>query len=122
MHGAAQKAIGKRIKEYREKCGLTQEMLAEKTDLTPNYISAVERGISFPRFEKLIAIINAIGASADQIFADVKHGGNALLRPLQGNRAAPVPRTAAHLRRGGNHDRRGKKGIKNTRRACALRV
>lgn len=71
MHGAAQKAIGKRIKEYREKCGLTQEMLAEKTDLTPNYISAVERGISFPRFEKLIAIINAIGASADQIFADV---------------------------------------------------
>ena len=62
MHGAAQKAIGKRIKEYREKCGLTQEMLAEKTDLTPNYISAVERGISFPRFEKLIAIINAIGA------------------------------------------------------------
>ena len=67
MHGAAQKAIGKRIKEYREKCGLTQEMLAEKTDLTPNYISAVERGISFPRFEKLIAIINAIGASADVV-------------------------------------------------------
>ena len=28
MHGAAQKAIGKRIKENREKCGLTPEMLA----------------------------------------------------------------------------------------------
>lgn len=72
MQGTAQqKAIGTRIKEYREKCGLTQEALAERTELTPNYISAVERGVSFPRFEKLIAIINAIGASADQIFADV---------------------------------------------------
>ena len=42
MQGTAQqKAIGKRIKEYREKCGLTQEALAEWTELTPNYISAV---------------------------------------------------------------------------------
>ncbi len=65
------KAIGKRIKEYREKSGLTQEKLAEKTHLSASYLSAVERGASFPRIEKLIAIMNAIGATADQIFIDV---------------------------------------------------
>ena len=63
--------IGRRIKEYRRQSGLTQEELAEKVHLTPNYISAIERGYSFPRIEALIDIMNCIGASADQIFCDV---------------------------------------------------
>ena len=63
--------IGKRIKEYREKIGLTQEQFAEKTGLTTNYISTVERGASFPRCEKLITILNALEVSADAIFCDV---------------------------------------------------
>ena len=63
--------IGKRIKECREKIGLTQEQFAEKTGLTTNYISTVERGASFPRCEKLITILNALEVSADAIFCDV---------------------------------------------------
>ena len=63
--------IGKQIKEYREKIGLTQEQFAEKTGLTTNYISTVERGASFPRCEKLITILNALEVSADAIFCDV---------------------------------------------------
>lgn len=65
------KAIGKRIKEYREKRGLTQEALAELVDLSTGYLSAVERGVGLPSVETLVAIMNCIGASADQIFADV---------------------------------------------------
>ena len=65
------KAIGRRIQEYRKKSGLTQEELAEKIGLSASYYSAIERGASFPRFDNLIAIINGIGASADQIFVDV---------------------------------------------------
>ena len=42
------KRIGKRIKQCRERLGLSQEAFAEKTGLTPNYISTVERGMSFP--------------------------------------------------------------------------
>ena len=34
------KAIGNRIKEYREKSGLTQEKLAEKVHLSTSYLSA----------------------------------------------------------------------------------
>ncbi len=65
------KRIGKRIKQRREALGLTQEQFAEKTGLTPNYISTVERGASFPRCEKLIIILNALETSADEIFCDV---------------------------------------------------
>ena len=47
------KRIGKRFKQCRERLGLTQEELSEKTGLTTNYISTVERGASFPRCDVL---------------------------------------------------------------------
>lgn len=65
------KRIGKRIKQHREQIGLTQEQFAEKLGVAPNYISTIERGASFPRCEKLIAIINGLETSADAIFCDV---------------------------------------------------
>ena len=65
------KRIGKRIKECREKLGMTQEDFSEKTKFSVNYISMVERGGSFPRCERLITIINTLGVSADAIFCDV---------------------------------------------------
>ena len=65
------KRIGERIKQWREQLGLTQEQFAERLGLTTNYISTVERGASFPRCEKLIAIINGLEVSADAIFCDV---------------------------------------------------
>lgn len=65
------KNIGNRIQLCREQKGLTQEKFAEMLGLTPNYISAVERGVKSPRLEKLIAIINGLGVSADEIFMDV---------------------------------------------------
>lgn len=45
--------IGKRIKESRERLGLTQEQFAEKAGFTANYISTLERGKSFPRTQFL---------------------------------------------------------------------
>ena len=65
------KRIGKRIKQRREQIDLTQEQFAEKLGVAPNYISTIERGASFPRCEKLIAIINGLETSADAIFCDV---------------------------------------------------
>ena len=65
------KRVGKRIKQRREQLGLTQEQFAEKLGVATNYISTIERGASFPRYEKLVAIINALETSADAIFRDV---------------------------------------------------
>lgn len=71
------KRIGKRFKESRERLGLTQQELAEKLNVTVNYISTIERGASFPRCEKLILLLNGLETSADSIFCDVlKHSTN----------------------------------------------
>ena len=82
------KRIGKRIKQRREQIGLTQEQFAEKLGVAPNYISTIERGASFPRYEKLIAIINGLETSADAIFCDVidhttEYRASVLSRKLQ---------------------------------------
>ena len=63
--------IGKRIKQSRERLGLTQEQFAEKAGFTANYISTLERGKSFPRCENLIILLNNLEVSADAIFCDV---------------------------------------------------
>lgn len=65
------KRIGKRIKQCRERLGLTQDQFAEKTGFTANYISTLERGASFPRCENLIILLNALEVPADAIFCDV---------------------------------------------------
>lgn len=70
-HKMIDQRIGKRIKQCRERLGLTQEEFAAKTGFSVNYISTLERGASFPRCEKLITLLNALGASADEIFCDV---------------------------------------------------
>ena len=63
--------IGIRLKEKREQAGITQAEFANQIGTSVTYISAVERGISFPRGDKLVAMLNSINASADSIFCDV---------------------------------------------------
>lgn len=63
--------IGKQIQKIRKKKGYTQQQFAEIVDLSTNYLSDIERGKSFPRADKLVAIMNALECSADELFADV---------------------------------------------------
>lgn len=44
------KLFGVRIKSLRERKGWTQENLAEKMDISPNYLSSIERGKENPTF------------------------------------------------------------------------
>lgn len=64
------KNFGKRVKQRREELGLSQEQLAAKIGVSSNYISTVECGTTFPRFDKLIKIINGLEISADPLFQD----------------------------------------------------
>lgn len=64
-------SIGKNIRKYRLMKKLRQEDLAEKADLSINYIGAIERGEKIPSLETLLVIINALGVSADMILVDV---------------------------------------------------
>lgn len=47
------------------------EELAEKAELSPNYIGAIEHGEKVPSVEALVSIMNALDASANIIFHDV---------------------------------------------------
>lgn len=66
-----EKAVGKRIQEFRKSKGLTQEELAEIVNITPHYLSALERGIYNIKLETLVNILNCLERSADEVFCDV---------------------------------------------------
>ena len=64
-------AVGARIKEAREKSGLTQEDLAAELDMSPTHISVLERGRKAPKLETLVNIANALHVSTDMLLQDV---------------------------------------------------
>lgn len=67
--------IGKNIRKFCEIKKLRQEDLAEKTDLTTNYIGMIERGKKIPSLETFINILNSLGVSADMVLSDVLDNG-----------------------------------------------
>lgn len=59
--------VGQRITERRKKFGWTQEELAEKGELTPQFVSYAESGKRAMRPENLLKISSALGVSADYL-------------------------------------------------------
>lgn len=57
----------KRIMEHRKKLGLTQEALAEKGDVTTQFVSYAESGKRAMRPENLLKISSALEVSADYL-------------------------------------------------------
>lgn len=86
-----EKIIGKRIQKIRKAKGYTQRQLAEMTDLSANYLSDIECGKSSVRLDKLVAIINALECSADDIFADVINYGYKVKSSRLSERMASLP-------------------------------
>ena len=63
------KNIGKKLKLARTKTKYTQEVLAEKTSLSPRYISQLERGIAFGSATTIVSLCNALNISTDFLFS-----------------------------------------------------
>lgn len=59
--------IGNRIIERRKKLGFTQEVLAEKGNVTTQFVSYAESGKRAMRPENLLKISSALGVSADYL-------------------------------------------------------
>ena len=62
--------IGKRIKELRIMCNLTQEELANRTELTKGYISQLENDLAEPSISTLSDIVNALGTNLTDFFKE----------------------------------------------------
>ena len=59
--------IGGNIQVAREQAGYTQDTLSEMLGMTPNHLSAIERGASGISLEALQRLCRLLGVSADRI-------------------------------------------------------
>lgn len=64
------KSFGKKIKEARNALDLTQAELAEKIEVSQNFLGDIERGIKFPSLQKLILLSNTLKVSLDYLFSE----------------------------------------------------
>ena len=60
--------LGKRIKELRKKCNLTQEQLAEKMNIDQRNLSKIECGNNFVTSDTLGKILIALNVDACELF------------------------------------------------------
>jgi transcriptional regulator with XRE-family HTH domain len=64
--------LGRTIRRYRLAAGLSQEALAERSDLHRTYVSLVERGRSNVTVEALVRIGHAVGVPASHLLAEAE--------------------------------------------------
>ena len=67
--------IGRRIREARTKRGMTQEQLAERTDITIVYLSELERGLKLPSLTVFVSIAETLHVSTDSLLRDDLESG-----------------------------------------------
>jgi transcriptional regulator with XRE-family HTH domain len=77
----AKKVLGRRIALFRKRAGLTQAELAEKLEVSDNFIGQIERGLKAPSFGNLVRIVNIFKIEIGDLFAIQ----NSQLRELPGD-------------------------------------
>ncbi|PXA75642.1 helix-turn-helix domain-containing protein [Auritidibacter sp. NML100628] len=63
----APKALGRRLRAYREQRRLTLDQVAKATRLSKGFISRVERDLTSPSVSSLVAICQVLGVSAGEM-------------------------------------------------------
>lgn len=63
--------IGKRIQEYRQRAGLSQEQAAEMAGISQNHMSRPEQGRHDPHFYMIIQIAKALNVPLDAFAEDL---------------------------------------------------
>lgn len=58
--------IGKRIARRRKQLGLTQSALSEKANISPTYMSSIERAKSIPSTEVIMRLAIALDTTPDE--------------------------------------------------------
>ena len=64
-------AFGQRVREARQAANLTQEALAEVTELHPTFISNVERGYRVPSVPTLLRLAAGLGVEPSVLVDDI---------------------------------------------------
>lgn len=64
----AQKALGRNIRALREQRGLSQETLAERSDIHPVQMGRVERGVHDTKASTLLKIARGLDVPAGELW------------------------------------------------------
>ncbi|SEL36594.1 Helix-turn-helix [Stigmatella aurantiaca] len=64
---ALRKNLGANTRRARERLGITQEQMAEMLGISPEVYGRMERGLIFPRVERLAVICEKLGESSDRL-------------------------------------------------------
>ena len=63
-----QKALGRAVRKYRHRLGLTQESASERADLHRTYLADVERGARNASIGSIVKVANALEVSVSDLF------------------------------------------------------
>lgn len=66
------KTFGRSIRRLRKQRGLTQEDLAEKSRMSRNYISDIERGVRNPGLLALVDLARALRVSLRELVEEIE--------------------------------------------------
>ncbi len=84
--------IGNKIKNLRRIKNLTQEELAERTDLSKGYISQIESEHASPSMETFLNIIEVLGTTPSEFFRFfIFYGGKVKLPAFFNTQKAQLP-------------------------------
>jgi transcriptional regulator with XRE-family HTH domain len=64
--------IGARIKDIRNKQGVTQEQLSERVGINTKYLSSIERGKENPTLNILLKLTESLGVNLDEMFSNLQ--------------------------------------------------
>ena len=78
--------LGERIAKRRKQVNIKQNVLAEKLDISNNYLSSIERGKEKPSLEILIKICNALNITPDYLIMGTMHSNNVPQKITEGLR------------------------------------
>ena len=67
MYGEFYKLLGKNIKARRKEIGLTQQELADKMDISLNFMGKIEVAFSKPSLDTLIQIADALDTTVSDL-------------------------------------------------------
>ena len=71
MARSYRRTVGKKLRKYRQRRGLSQERLAEKADLSYKYVGEVERGCVNISLDSLVRLAKALGVRLRDLVREV---------------------------------------------------
>ncbi len=63
-------ALGRQIRRRRQNINMTQERLAERSNISASFLGHIERGSRKASLETLISIANALGVGTDKLLKE----------------------------------------------------